>query len=65
MELERALEHVERLVLVVVDMQRRHVARCAHNLDEAEATLRLIAGDVNPREVMQEPERLGMDPDMW
>jgi hypothetical protein len=56
-ERDLALEDVERLVSVVVDVQRRHVAAAAFGLDEVEAAARDGAVDVHSRQVVDEPQR--------
>jgi hypothetical protein len=56
-----SLEHVEDLVLPLVDMQRRHVSGRgeAEALDDRVATVGLLAADVDTGEAVDEPERLG------
>ena len=55
---ELTFEDVEGFVLAVVDVQRRHVAAGAGHLHQAEPALALVAVDEDPRQVMQEPQRL-------
>ena len=56
-----ALEHVKRFVLAPVDMQRRHVAPPALQLDDRELPAALLAADGYASEVVDEPDRLGGD----
>jgi hypothetical protein len=49
--------HVERLVGVVVDVQRRHVAAAGLDLDEVERASRRLAVGEHPGKVVDEPER--------
>ena len=51
-----ALEDVEALVVVVVDVQRRLVARRAGDLEQREGAAGLGAGDGDADAVVQEPE---------
>src|SRR5438552_10649606 len=52
-----ALEDVEELVLVVVDVRRRARARCTDLLDEAEGATRLLTCRLERHEVTQHPDR--------
>ena len=53
---ELALEDVEALVVVVVDVQRRVVAGGAGRLEQGEGTVGLLGGDVDVDAVVQEPD---------
>src|SRR6185436_8398795 len=52
-----AVEDVEDLVLLVVDMQRRHVALRDVGFEQRVAPFRLLARDVDVDEPVDEPER--------
>src|SRR5207249_10131487 len=52
-----ALEDVEELVLVVVNVRRRARARCTHLLDEAEGAARLCTRRLERHQVTKHPDR--------
>jgi hypothetical protein len=53
---ELAVEDVEALVVVLVDVQRRLVARRAGDLEQREGAPGLGAGDGDAHAVVQEPD---------
>ena len=56
---EFAVEHVERLVVAVVHVQRRHLAVPAALLDERQPPVAGFRVDVDVDEVVDEPQWLG------
>jgi hypothetical protein len=61
-DVERQLpvEHHERLVVDVVNVQRRHVALRRCRLDDAEPIVGLRAGELDDRKVVEEPAGLAV-----
>jgi hypothetical protein len=60
LDLERAAEHVERLVLVVVDMQRRPVAGRRVGLDQAQVLSGRGGGGLDRHLCVGEPDPLAL-----
>src|SRR5262249_53287060 len=55
-----AFEDVERLVLAMVDVERRREAWRDHRLDKAEAAVRLVGRRLDGHPAVQEPDRLSL-----
>ena len=58
-EADRSVEDVETFIVVVMNVERRGVARRARELHDGIAAVGVIAAGVDYRQVVQEPERLG------
>jgi hypothetical protein len=56
-----ALEHVEALLVRVMDVERRLVSRWTDHLDHAEVAVGLFTADAHAYESAEEPARLALD----
>lgn len=57
---QATVQHVERFVVTVVHVQRRHVAAAPRQLDDGQRASARLAVDVHAGQVVDEPDRLGL-----